>query len=296
MQKPRYYEVREIDPDEIGPPGGRDNDPLAEFVRWCLDILKDAARAYWWLLNVTVSWLFSILLKGTGWLCSVLFRGAAWSYRTYEAASKRTHMAVSLLAVAPCLGLGALLAVREIFATPPVSEPPSRGISASFPAPTRGPAPTHVSPPTHEPTPAPTPAPTTTPMREPTPTLTLAPTSEAVPGEQPLMATFAEVPASHNGSDAIQFRLLFAEPVVISYKVLQDVAIQATNGTVRESRRVDGRSDLWVVTVEPDGARDMEITLTAPPDCEDAAAVCARSGKLLANSPVVRVPYRDRGH
>ena len=100
------------------------------------------------------------------------------------------------------------------------------------------PTPTRV--PTSTPAPRLTRAPTSTPE-------TPAPTPETVPDTSPLIAAFAEVPATHNGEGAIQFRLLFTEPVTTSYKVLRDVAIQVENGTVRESKRVDKRSDLWMV-------------------------------------------------
>ena len=136
-------------------------------------------------------------------------------------------------------------------------------------------------------TPVPTPRPT------PTTTSTSIPTPAPVPGGIPLVAAFLDVPPSHNGDDAVQFGLRFSEPVSLSYKTLRDAAIQAVNGTVRESKRVDKRNDLWMVTVEPEGAEDMVITLTAPADCDDAASVCTEGEKLLANSPVVRVPHGD---
>ena len=69
----------------------------------------------------------------------------------------------------------------------------------------------------------------------------------------PLGAEFENVPASHNGEDAIRFQLRFTDPVSTSYKTLRDIAIQAENGTVVESRRVNGRNDLWEITVAPDG-------------------------------------------
>ena len=150
------------------------------------------------------------------------------------------------------------------------------------------PTPTRV--PTPTPRPSNTPSPTSLPASTPTPMSVLIPAP--VPDGVPLVAAFLDVPASHNGGDAIQFQLLFTEPVSTSYKVLRDAAIQAVNGTVKESKRVDKRNDLWMVTVEPEGAKDMVITLTAPPDCGDDAAVCTGSGKALSNSPIVRVPYR----
>ena len=146
-----------------------------------------------------------------------------------------------------------------------------------------------VPTPTQAPTSTLVPTPTYTPM----PTSTPAPTPETVPGESPLIAAFAEVPASHNGKDSVQFQLLFTETVSTSYKTLRDVAIQAENGSVRESKRVNKRNDLWMVTVEPEGEADMLITLTAPAGCDDAASVCTEGGKALANSPTVLVRYRE---
>ena len=124
-----------------------------------------------------------------------------------------------------------------------------------------------------------------------TPAPTPVPTTGPVLSGIPLAADFLDVPPSHNGEDALQFLLRFTEPVSTSYKVLRDVAIQAVNGTVLESKRVDKRNDLWMVTVEPDRADVMVITLTAPADCDDPASVCTEGGKALSNSPVARVPY-----
>ena len=164
------------------------------------------------------------------------------------------------------------------------------------------PAPTSTSTPrpaavVPTPTPVPTstliPAPTDTPTPTPRPTPSPSPTPETVPSGVPLVAAFLDVPASHNGEDAVQFRLLFSEPVSTSYKVLRDIAIQVENGSVRESKRVNKRSDLWMVTVEPEGDEDMVITLTAPAGCGHSASVCTKGGKALANSPIAMVPYGD---
>ena len=146
-----------------------------------------------------------------------------------------------------------------------------------------------VPKPTHAPTSTLIPTPTYTP----TPTSTPALTPETVLGESPLIAAFAEVPASHNGRDSVQFQLLFTEPVSTSYKILRDIAIQVENGSVRQSKRVNKRNDLWMVTVEPEGNLDMVIQLTAPAGCDDAASVCTKGGKALANSPMVLVRYEQ---
>ena len=131
-----------------------------------------------------------------------------------------------------------------------------------------------------------------TPTPQPTPTPTAPPPPRPQPVNQPLTAKFIGVPPSHDGEDAIGFRLQFTEPVSTSYKTLRDVAIRAENGTVLESKRVDKRSDLWMITVEPEGEEDMVITLTTPVDCANTAAVCTERGKALANTPMVLVRYQ----
>ena len=175
-----------------------------------------------------------------------------------------------------------------------LTEPPTPA-SPRWPeaaSPTPGSVPTSASPraaqPAYTPVAASAPAPTPTPTPTPSPTSTLEP---AVNGS-PLIAAFEDVPTSHNG-DAIRFRLRFSEPVSTSYKVLRDVAIQVEGGTVKESKRVDGRSDLWRVTIEPDGNADLAVSLTAPAGCDDAAAVCTDAGKVLSNEPTVTIPYRN---
>ena len=121
---------------------------------------------------------------------------------------------------------------------------------------------------------------------------TPTPTPEPTADGSTLIAAFEDVPASHNGNDAVQFRLRFSEPVSTSYKVLRDQAIQVEGGTVKESKRVDGRSDLWRVTIEPDGSADLLVSLTAPTGCDSSASVCTETGKALSNSPAASIPYR----
>ena len=102
----------------------------------------------------------------------------------------------------------------------------------------------------------------------------------------PLTASFTNVPASHDGENVFTFNLSFSEPVAVSYKVLRDQALSASNGTVRKCRRVDGRNDLWEVHIEPDSHDDITVTLSSPSsDCDDSDAVCTAADKLLSNAP-----------
>ena len=72
-----------------------------------------------------------------------------------------------------------------------------------------------------------------------------------------LTAAFHDLPDSHDGSTAFTFRILFSEDVGISYVNMRDDAFSLSEGDVTGARRVDGRNDLWEITVEPDDNSDV---------------------------------------
>ena len=106
-----------------------------------------------------------------------------------------------------------------------------------------------------------------------------------------LTAAFQDLPDSHDGSTAFTFRVLFSEDVGISYVNMRDDAFSLSEGDVTGARRVDGRNDLWEVTVEPDGNSDVGITLPANRSCTTTGAICTRedSPRQLTNSPSATV-------
>ena len=121
-------------------------------------------------------------------------------------------------------------------------------------------------------------------------TLTSAATVE-VAAAAPLTATFQALPDSHDGSATFTFQVLFSEDVGISYVNMRDDAFTVDEGDVTGARRVDGRNDLWEVTVEPDGDDGVAVTLTGNRACTTAGAVCTRedSPRQLTNSPTATV-------
>ena len=187
-----------------------------------------------------------------------------------------------ILVGGPCCNLDLFIDLRQ---------PPAPVRQWQPAAATAVPSPTPASTPIPTSTPTPTLRPTYTPT--PTPTLASTPRPTPLSDQSPLTAEFRDVPASHNGRDAIQLQLQFTEPVSTSYKTLRDVAIQVENGTVLESKRVDKRSDLWMITIEPEGNGDIVVGLVAPAGCDDAASVCTEGGKVLANSPTALVRYQE---
>ena len=110
------------------------------------------------------------------------------------------------------------------------------------------------------------------------------------PGGFPLTASFESVPGEHDGSSPFNLRLSFSAPIGISYATLRDTAVTAAGGTVTGARRVDERSDLWELTVEPSGTGAVTATLAATAACGAPGAVCTSDGRALANAPSVTVP------
>ena len=72
---------------------------------------------------------------------------------------------------------------------------------------------------------------------------------------------------------------------------LRDESFSVTDGDVTGARRVDGRHDLWEVTVEPESREAVTISLNGDRDCGTTGAVCTRGDdpRPLSNSPSATV-------
>ena len=112
-----------------------------------------------------------------------------------------------------------------------------------------------------------------------------------------LTAAFESVPETFSGTTAFTLRLRFSESLRagLSYKTLRDHAFTVTAGRVSKAKRVDGRNDLWDITVEPDGTGDVTVSLPATTDCAPAQALCASGNRPLTNSPSVTIVRTDDG-
>ena len=109
--------------------------------------------------------------------------------------------------------------------------------------------------------------------------------------QQALTARFEGLPEAHDGEEAFRFRVAFSEDIGISYKTLRDDAFTVSGGAVTGARRVDGRHDLWEITVTPASDEAVTVTLSGDRACGTAGAVCTRGDdpSPLANSPSATV-------
>ena len=111
----------------------------------------------------------------------------------------------------------------------------------------------------------------------------------------PLTAEFRDAPAAHGGVDSFTFRIAFSEAVSVSYRTLRDHALEMSGGRVREAKRVDGRSDLWLITIEPDSDADVTVVLPVTEGCDDQGAVCDGDGGMLSNRLELTIPGPGSG-
>ena len=111
------------------------------------------------------------------------------------------------------------------------------------------------------------------------------------PDPVPLTAAFEGVPEEHDCEDAFRFRVAFSEDIGIGFKALRDDAFTVTGGGVTKAKRVDGRNDLWEITVEPGSDEAMTIALPGGRECAVSGAVCTRgeNRRQLANTPTATV-------
>ena len=121
-------------------------------------------------------------------------------------------------------------------------------------------------------------------------TLTSEATATVIAAVTPLTAGFQDTPDKHLGTGVFTFEIAFSEPISISYKTLRDDSLEVTNGSATRAKRMDGQSDLWEITVEPDSDAAVTVVLPITENCAAQDAVCTRDGTKLSNRSELTVP------
>ena len=119
---------------------------------------------------------------------------------------------------------------------------------------------------------------------------TLNPESATQEEAAPLTASFEDLPETHDGATAFTFRLVLSADIANSDADVRDSAFEVTGGSVTDVGRVGGRSDLWEITVTPDGTGNIGIVLLADRACGTAGALCTADGRALTTALLVTVP------
>ena len=124
-------------------------------------------------------------------------------------------------------------------------------------------------------------------------------TQEDPPAEDPVVlvtATFSNMPATHDGT-SFTFELDFSENVKAGYARIRDHAFTINGGDsinqpdiTSAVRKEQGSNQGWTITINPNGAADITITLPETIDCNTDGAICTSDGRKLSNSTTVTVP------
>ena len=107
---------------------------------------------------------------------------------------------------------------------------------------------------------------------------------------EPLTATLEDFPVNHDGSSAFTFRITFSANVDITPNDMRDHALTVSGATVTNASRVDGRSDLWELTLEPAGTGPVAILVPQNRACTETGALCTADGQTLSTGLGHSVP------
>ncbi len=112
-----------------------------------------------------------------------------------------------------------------------------------------------------------------------------------------LTASFENVPQDHDGSNTFTFNVAFTNDVSITPAAMRDHAFTVTNGDVTAASQVNGNSDRWLITVDPDGDDAVTITLPGNRACGTQGAICSKEDNpvQLSNSPSATVAAPPEG-
>ena len=114
---------------------------------------------------------------------------------------------------------------------------------------------------------------------------------DAQPEVEPLMARFESLPAGHDGTTEFAVQLVFSEPIERTKAAEIQQALAVIGGAVASARRVNGRSDRWETTIQPN-PNDVRIALPPTPSCEADNAICTADGRMLSQGVAASVVYR----
>ena len=107
----------------------------------------------------------------------------------------------------------------------------------------------------------------------------------------PLTASFASLPASHQGSGTIELRVEFNRPLRTGAADTLELAFQVTNGEVRGVSLAAGLTEQWEIEIEPLSDADVVVVLPASADCAAPEAVCTAGNQPLSTRLEASIPF-----
>ena len=91
-----------------------------------------------------------------------------------------------------------------------------------------------------------------------------------------LVGEFAQAPAEHDGDTAFNIRIEFSAPITANKRKFPQ-AFDVTGGEITRAGGVDGRKDLWELSVAPAGVDAVTIVLRGNRPCGTGGVPCAKT-------------------
>ena len=104
-----------------------------------------------------------------------------------------------------------------------------------------------------------------------------------------LTASIEDAPTNHDGTNPFTFRIAFSAEVEITPEDMRDHALVVNGGTVTAAAQVDGRKDLWELTLEPAGSGPVSVLAPLERACTETGALCTAAGVMLTVAPALQV-------
>ena len=106
----------------------------------------------------------------------------------------------------------------------------------------------------------------------------------------PVTARVVERPTHHLAPQPVEFLLELDEPVWASLREIRDRAFRVANGRLIGVNRVDGRHDLWRVTLMPDTGADVRVVFSPQSGCHAGFLGCKGDLNRIVNEFEFSIP------
>ncbi len=106
----------------------------------------------------------------------------------------------------------------------------------------------------------------------------------------PVRARVVELPTHHLAQQPVEFLLELDEPVWASLREIRDRAFRVANGRLIGVNRVDGRHDLWRVTLKPDPGADVRVVFSPQAGCHAGFLGCKGDLNRIVNELEFSIP------
>ena len=111
---------------------------------------------------------------------------------------------------------------------------------------------------------------------------------------QALSAEFRDAPERHDGAP-FKVKMALSDPVANDGNDMRDNVVKVDGGSATNARPVNGQTDLWELTIDPESGKDTTVRVEAGGTCGDPGVLCTAGGDGLSETVTQTVEGEDAG-